>query len=237
MNNDVLFSDFKCRFFSERKKGPCVIYITGSFMDYDVGKIYERTLQASGIKDYVLCELMLHSWDDLLTPWPCDAGMKGRHFTGNGVMLLREIKEHLLPYRKEQFPESKGLYVAGYSLAGLFAIWSLYETDLFDGAVCCSGSLWYPGWKEYILQHNLNKKSNIYLSLGKKEEKTNHFLMKQVGDNTRLQYRSLQQDDNANQVTLEWNEGGHFADTEGRVSNGISWILSQGIITTDTISD
>lgn len=227
MNQYRLFSNFKCRFFCERKKGPCVIYITGSFINYEVREIYQRALQTSGIKDYVFCELMVEAWDDMLTPWPADAGMKGRAFTGKGILLLKEIKEKLLPYLKEQFPDCNHIYIAGYSLAGLFALWSLYETDIFDGAVCCSGSLWYPAWKEYISEHFLNKKSDVYLSLGKKEEKTKHFLMKQVGENTRQQYLNLQQDDNANMVTLEWNEGGHFADTVERVPNGISWMLRQ----------
>jgi predicted alpha/beta superfamily hydrolase len=104
-------------------------------------------------------------------------------------------------------------------------MWALYETDCFDGAVCCSGSLWYPGWMEYINQHKINKTSKIYLSLGKKEEKTKHPVMKSVGDSTRLQYEILRQNKLTKNVILEWNEGGHFGNTVQRVSDGISWIL------------
>ena len=216
----------QCHFYYERKKGPYVIYITGPFVDYDVRKLYEQIRHKSGIEDYVLCELMVESWDDMLTPWPADACMKDRKFTGNGAVLFRKIKEKLIPYLKKQFPDcDHNFYIAGYSLAGLFAIWTLYESEIFDGAVCCSGSLWYPGWKEYISKHFLSKKSKVYLSLGKKEEKTKHVFMKQIGDNTRQQYMCLKQDDNTTAVTLEWNEGGHFADTVERVANGISWML------------
>jgi predicted alpha/beta superfamily hydrolase len=124
-----------------------------------------------------------------------------------------------------QYPASREIYIAGYSLAGLFSMWALYETDILDGAVSCSGSLWYPGWLEYMQQHSLHKEAKVYLSLGKNEEKTKHPEMKLVGDRTRQQYERIRQDTRAKAVTLEWREGGHFSNTIERVSDGIRWMI------------
>ena len=82
-------------------------------------------------------------------------------------------------------------------------------------AVCIKGEktsislLWFPGWLEFIENHSPAVKS-IYLSLGKKEEKTRNKTMAAVGDNIRRQYDMLIQHDL--DVTLEWNEGNHFTD-------------------------
>ena len=96
----------------------------------------------------------------------------------------------------------------GYSLAGLFALWALYESDLFAGAVCCSGSLWYPGWDDYVMKHKILKSDSlIYLCLGGKEEKTNNKEIAVIGDRTRSQEKILRKDPNVKSSVLEWNSG------------------------------
>ena len=62
---------------------------------------------------------------------------------------------------------------------------------------------------------------SIYLSLGKKEEKTRNKIMAAVGDNIRRQYDTLKQLDL--DVTLEWNEGNHFTEPEIRTAKGFMW--------------
>ena len=76
-------------------------------------------------------------------------------------------------------------WLMGYSLAGLFALWAAYESDVFSGIVCCSGSLWFPDWDHYVRDHVIQSKCSVYLSLGGKEEKTKNKVMAAVGDRTR----------------------------------------------------
>ena len=78
-------------------------------------------------------------------------------------------------------------WLAGYSLAGLFALWAAYECDIFSGIACCSGSLWFKDWDIYMREHTLKRKCSVYLSLGGKEEKTKNAVMATVGDRTREQ--------------------------------------------------
>lgn len=92
----------------------------------------------------------------------------------------KEVPEIKSTNRKQK------LILGGYSLAGLFALWSAYQTDLFSGIVAASPSVWYPDWMEYA-QANQVKTSALYLSLGDREERTRNLIMSAVGDNIRKQ--------------------------------------------------
>lgn len=85
--------------------------------------------------------------------------------------------------------------IAGYSLAGLFALYAMYRCDAFDRAAIISGSLWYPHFREFAAKHEMPRRPDrIYLSLGDKEKKTRHPLLKTVQDNTEAiakHYRQL----------------------------------------------
>lgn len=115
--------------------------------------------------------------------------------------------------------------IGGYSLAGLFALWSMYQTDVFCGAAGCSASLWYPGFMEYVKSHTLPKESRIYLSLGTKEEKARQPVLSGVGDAARELYEHYQQSGAVKTAALEWNPGNHFKDADERMDKGFSWLL------------
>lgn len=69
-----------------------------------------------------------------------------------------------------QAPEWRG--IAGYSLAGLFALYAIYQTDVFTRVGCISGSLWFPGFLEYVFTHESKRRPGcLYFSLGDKEAK------------------------------------------------------------------
>ena len=114
--------------------------------------------------------------------------------------------------------------IGGYSLAGLFALWAAYQTDIFEGVAAASPSIWFPGFVDYMKEHELKAKS-VYLSLGDKEEKARNQTMAKVGDCIRWAHeylQSLQVD-----VTLEWNQGNHFKDADLRTAKAFSWILGR----------
>jgi len=115
------------------------------------------------------------------------------------------------------------LILGGYSLAGLFALWTAYQTDLFSGIVAASPSVWYPGWMDYA-QTNQAKTSAVYLSLGDREERTRNPVMRTVGDKIRGQSDLLAAQ--GIQSTLVWNEGNHFVDSEKRTAMGFAWIIN-----------
>ena len=110
-------------------------------------------------------------------------------------------------------------------MAGLFALYSLYKTDMFAGAASCSGSLWFPGFKEFVSDNSFaGTPSKIYLSLGDREGLTKNQVMAAVENNTRTAaetYKSMNID-----ILFEMNKGGHFNEPDMRLAKGIKYLLT-----------
>ncbi len=158
------------------------------------------------------------------TPWPAPGIRDGEYFSGEGEGYLQFLMEKALPYGVEHFSlttnwESRG--ILGYSLGGLFALWAQRQGSLFQVAGSLSGSLWYPGWLEYMESHPPQASEKIYLSLGDREEFGGPPLLRTVGDCTRRAhefYHSQGLD-----TILEWNKGGHGKGVEQRWKRALAW--------------
>ena len=82
--------------------------------------------------------------------------------------------------------------IAGYSLAGLFALYAMYRCDCFARVASMSGSLWFPKFREYVLRHELMRQPEmLYMSLGDAEAKTKHAVLKTVQENTEAIVQAL----------------------------------------------
>jgi len=167
-------------------------------------------------------------WDGDFSPWLSHGLDENEIFAGNGHTTLAWIRECAVPYLTERFG-AVPFVTAGYSLAGLFALWALYESECFSGAVCCSGSLWYGGFEAYAREKGLRTGQSVYLSLGGKEERTSHPVACTIGDRTRSFDQLLSLDPVQPKHTLEWNSGGHFANSAKRLAKGIRWMLERGL--------
>ena len=173
----------------------------------------------------LLCVSNLN-WDQEMTPWYCPPVMaKGSSYAGGADAYLQVLVEEILPGALARI-SGKPAYIgiAGYSLAGLFALYALYRTDVFARAASISGSLWYPDFREYVLSHEMKRKPDkLYLSLGDKEARTRNPYLGQVQKNTEMiadHYRNAGID-----VVWELNPGNHFKDPEKRTARGIRAIL------------
>ena len=162
------------------------------------------------------------NWDHDMTPWYCPpTSQKDAPFTGGAEDYLRLLLNEILPAGLKRVSGTPAhISIAGYSLAGLFALYALYQTDAFDRAASMSGSLWFPGFKEYVLSHDIKKKpEKLYISLGDKESNTRNMYLREVQENTEIiveHYKSNELD-----VTFEMNPGNHFKDVAIRSAKGI----------------
>ena len=117
----------------------------------------------------------------------------------------------------------KSMFLGGYSLAGLFALWAAYQTDVFEGVAAVSPSVWFPRFEKYAMSNTIKTKA-VYLSLGDKEEKTRNPVMAQVGNAIRSIYQHLSK--SGVNCTLEWNEGNHFREPDMRIAKGFAWLIN-----------
>ena len=165
-------------------------------------------------------------WNRELSPWPAPKAFRGSDdFSGAAPAFLRKLTGHIVPLvenRLDFTPSSRA--IAGYSLAGLFALWAVFEADTFDRAASVSGSLWYDGFLEHmntsILRDGVER---VYLSLGDREKNTRNPRMAVVEERTRQMAELLEA--KGIPVTFELNQGGHFNDAPCRITRAINALI------------
>jgi len=190
-------------------------------------KIYEAA-QAVGCPPFNLVTVSDLAWSHDMAPWDSPAAFKnGESFTGGADDYLRLLVEEIIPRAEKELagpPAWRG--IAGYSLAGLFALYAIYRTDMFSRVGCMSGSLWFPGFKEYIFSHEPKSRPDcIYFSLGDKEAKTRNPVLKTVQENTE-EIQTFYQNKGIDTV-FQLNPGNHFVQRIERTIAGIQWLLSK----------
>ena len=194
-----------------------------SVLDNEVKHIEENT-----DRNFSLVAFKIEDWNSELTPWEMPLLRGKGNFGDDATRTLEFIKNDLIPalseYTNTENKEIKYI-LGGYSLAGLFSLWSGYQTDIFEGIAAVSPSVWYKKWIEYVeAEKPLSEK--IYLSLGDTEEKTKHQILSKIGDNIRKQHEILEKSENVKTV-LEWNEGNHFQNPDIRTAKGFLWVMNK----------
>ena len=172
-------------------------------------------IAASCDKSFCLIAVKVDRWNTDLSPWKAPA-VFGKEDFGEGA------GETLAKIQKLCDDGSKNYYIGGYSLAGLFALWAAYRTDVFKGVAAASPSVWFPGFAEFMKENEI-RTGAVYLSLGDREEKARNPVMAAVGDRIREAYARLSE--RGVKCVLEWNEGNHFQDADVRTAKAFSWVI------------
>lgn len=190
--------------------------------EFELQKLEEevRLIRKGTDKEFGFLAIKIDDWNKELSPWKSPAVFGKEDFGDGASQTLQSLEEELIPYRKE----GKLIYLGGYSLAGLFSLWSACKKNIFAGIAAVSPSVWFPGFKEYLKETGVQTKT-IYLSLGTKEEKTKNKVMAKVGHAIREIYEDLNEKGCA--AFLEWNEGNHFSNPEKRTAKGFIWLLNE----------
>ena len=175
------------------------------------------------VPDASLLAVCGFDWNEMLSPWPSAKVFKGgSDFGGRAEELIARLREDILPEAAEAV-QAERILIAGYSLAGLFSLYAASRLEIFRGAASVSGSLWYPGFTEYLKQHPLYC-PHVYLSLGDRESLSKSPVLSSVGTCTEEARKILAQ---YTDVTCVSNAGGHFEQEAERTAAGIRWLLEQ----------
>ena len=198
-------------FLSTKPRTP-IIYLN-TFSD-EGRKVYEAA-QATGCPPFTLVAISDLDWNHDMVPWDSPPAFKNAEpCTGGADDYLRLLTREIIPTAEKELagvPSWRG--IAGYSLAGLFALYAI-------------GSLWFPGMKEYIFSHEPKRQPDcVYFSLGDKESKTRNPVLRSVRQNTE-EIQSFYQDKGINTI-FQLNPGNHYDHAAERTAAGIAWLLSQ----------
>jgi len=188
-------------------------------LDNEVAKIQDNI-----DKQFSLIAFKIEDWNNELSPWEAPPAFGNKSFGSGAKDTLEFIESRFIPTVKEKYNLDNDIkfILGGYSLAGLFSLWSAYKSNIFSGIAAASPSVWFNGWEEFM-NNNTPLSNTIYLSLGDTEEKTKNKVMSAVGDNIRKQEELLKND--KIKTILEWNKGGHFSNSDIRVAKAFIWCI------------
>ncbi|MCR5757285.1 MAG: hypothetical protein K6F95_05200 [Selenomonas sp.] len=195
------------------------------------GEEVYHALQHLTQEEYSLALIDGLDWEGEMSPWPITPLFKkDKNCTGGADGYLSVLTGEILTAILAVLPQPPVyMALAGYSLAGLFALYAAYRTKLFSRLACVSGSFWYPDFLAYAEHHDLLKKpEKIYFSLGDREAKTRHRILSTVEENTRRLAAFYHQQ--GIRTIFELNEGNHFQQSEMRTAKGIAWMLTDKAI-------
>lgn len=190
-------------------------------------KVYEAA-QAAGCPPFTLVAISDLDWNHDMAPWDSPPAFKNAEpCTGGADDYLRLLTKEIIPTAEKELagvPCWRG--IAGYSLAGLFALYALYQTDLFSRVGSMSGSLWFPGMREYLFSHEPKRWPDcIYFSLGDKESKTRNSVLRSVRQNTE-EIHAFYQGKGIDTV-FQLNPGNHYDRAAERTVAGMVWLLNR----------
>lgn len=223
------------------------------YIDHRVSLIYEKGAQGPiiiccGMKEqevqadqianqleenldaFLFIYYMAENWDDDYSPWKGTNPFNKAIFGGKAINTLQWMENGLLRLLETNYAswmENGKIFLAGYSLAGLFSLWTCFQCNLFSGIACCSGSLWYENMVDFVQENELTHDMRIYMSLGDREAKTKNPVLSLVDDCTgKIECLLKEKTINSGNVFFEWNKGGHFQGSSDRIVKGILWLLS-----------
>ncbi len=170
----------------------------------------------------VLCALSGENWEAELSPWPAPrAFRRGSDFSGGAPEYLDFLCSTVLPAAESVLglaAPPRG--IAGYSLAGLFALWASLQRPGFSLAAGMSASLWYDGFADGLeAQRPPALPRYAYLSLGSAEPRARDPRLAAVGTCTERTAQRLASLGCA--VDFHAESGGHFQDIPQRCARGL----------------
>lgn len=211
--------------FSGTNSDSPIIYLN-TFSD-EGQKVYDAAL-AADCPLFTLVAISNLDWNHDMAPWDSPPAFKNAEpCTGGADDYLRLLTEEIIPTSEKEMAGVPSWWgIAGYSLAGLFALYAIYQTDLFARVGSMSGSLWFPAMKEYIFSHKPKCRPDcMYFSLGDKESKTRNPVLRSVRQNTE-EIQAFYQAGGIDTV-FQLDPGNHYGHATECTTAGITWLLSK----------
>ena len=209
-------------FLAEKVDRPLIVFHSFS----DEGEAVYQELRKQNAPECHFLSIGIHDWQREMSPWYAPALSKdGETFSGGADAYLESLLSAILPWATERIHGKVSFMgIAGYSLAGLFALYAVYKTDVFSRVAGMSGSFWFPEFKEFCKENTIKiLPEKLYLSIGDQESKTRHPILRTMQENTEEllgYFRSL-----GIPCKYELNPGNHFQDVNLRCAKGILELL------------
>ena len=145
----------KTLFFGDPKAQAQLVQLTGGDEEGSLSSEFGKIRELSGRSEFGLTAVLVEDWNKDLSPWEAPPVFGSEGFGGGAQDTLDAVLADVIPKIRTQAGEDAKLLLGGYSLAGLFAVWAACQTDTFRGIASASGSLWFPGFLDFMKGHPL----------------------------------------------------------------------------------
>lgn len=171
--------------------------------------------------DATVASVSVSDWNRELSPWKADKCFRnGEDFGGGAGEYIAELARKIPEFERGHGLAPAHRAICGYSLAGLCALYGLYVSGMFDGAVSASGSMWFDGWLDFMESHSPPcGRARVYLSVGDKEARTRNARLASVEECTRRAREILES--GGSDAVFRLNPGNHFNEPDRRIALGI----------------
>lgn len=218
--------------------GAPVVYLLGDMADNSPVQV------PVGVS---LVHIGVDLWEENFSPWCAPRVFaKGPNFGDGAQKTLDTLINHVIPWTESELTDPPTYRVlVGYSLAGLFSLWTGVSPQVARGCQpgaaapqfgasvatfqrigAVSGSFWFPGLLDYVdqqLSEGAVGLTHAYFSLGDREARTPNPQIMHVRENAELLASKLE---NAGITsTFELNRGNHFQNVEGRIQKALDWLV------------
>lgn len=214
----------RCRLFGDERPACILVQPSARHENAALETEAQQIAALSGMS-FVLLTVELEDWMADLMPWPDGNISRDPESGKHGRDTLDYVLTSLVPELKHRFGPLP-MILGGYSLGGLFALWTSAQTDCFKAIAAASPSVWMRDWMPFARNHRPMADA-VYLSLGDREEHVKNQAIARVGDNLRAQYELLKVQLGPERCTLVWEEGGHFADNAARLARAFVWCMKR----------
>lgn len=205
---------------------PCGVEnapVVYSAMYAENGKALLDCCKNLGCPDFDLVTISEFDWNADLSPWAAPSVVTDNDgFAGNAGEFTEFIRKSVIPYAESITGAPSYRIIAGYSMAGLYALYAPYITDIFLKSVCASGSVWYEGFVDFAENNGFVRRPDcIYLSLGDMESRTKNPVLSRTESCMDRLYHSYSQ--LGIPTIFEMNKGNHYKNAVLRLAKGIVW--------------
>ena len=219
--------------------GAPIVYLLGDVADNSPIQVPE------GVS---LVNIGVDLWEENFSPWCAPRVFaKGPNFGDGAQKALDTLINQVIPWTESELTESPAYRVlVGYSLAGLFSLWTgvsqqvacgcqpddalsqpnAVPTPTFQRVGAVSGSFWFPGLLDYVdqqLHGGAVGLTHAYLSLGDREARTPNPQIMHVRENAEFLASKLESVGITSKFEL--NRGNHFQNVEGRMQKALDWLV------------
>ena len=104
--------------------GPIILWGMYPHRGNEIAHMWDCLMETVIDQDFLFCAFKVIDWNADFSPWKSPAAFGDEDFKGNGPKTLQWLMNDLIPELKADYGVDREIYLIGYSLAGLFALWT-----------------------------------------------------------------------------------------------------------------